>query len=194
MLDNLRERFFFGGSLVLVLLFLIGCHSGSDSPSGISQPDISQPGISQSIPSKFHITGKPGANVSIKNEQPIVLHSLGQQSIELLLHSADYPGVMSVSLSASSGVTLMDTTQPVVFSLEEKGEYRLPISLNIEQEGRHYVRLHIAVTTNGITEKRVIAAIIQVGETHTKLQKVAPAAASEDVISLPAQERVSPLR
>jgi hypothetical protein len=194
MLDNLSERFFFGGSLMLALLFLIGCHSGSDSPSSISQPDISQPGISQSIASKSHITGKPGANVSIKNEQPIVLNSLGQQSIELLLHSADYPGVMSVSLSASSGVTLMDTTKPVVFSLEEKGEYRLPISLNIEQKGRHYVRLHIAVTTNGITEKRVIAAIIQVGETHTKLQKVAPAAASEDVISLPAQERVSPLR
>lgn len=177
--------------LVTAISLLQACYSSS-----VSQADDKSRSIDSKINSHVShaqkATTKPGASVSIRNTQPIVLNSVGLHDIELVLHSPSYPGSISVSATASKGMGIVSTAAPVLFPLTEKGEYRLPMSVNIEQEGRHYIRLNVGVTSNDITEKRVISAIVQVGSVHPKLQKTAPVADSDEVISLPAQEQVSP--
>lgn len=138
------------------------------------------------------VTPKPGATVNIRNSQPILLDAVGEQNVVIILHSPSYPGAMSVSVAASDGVSIVSELAPLVYQLTETGEYRVPLKLNVEREGRHYVRLNVSVTSNGLSEKRVVSAILQVGAARTKLQKAVPAGTSDAVISLPAQERVSP--
>ena len=66
------------------------------------------------------------------------------------------------------------------------------MQISVEHEGRHYLRMNVSISSGGLSEKRVVSAILQVGEVRAKSQKATPAASSDAVISLPAQERVSP--
>lgn len=164
----------------MVLALLQACYSGSSTqtPENASQPKT--------------VTVKPGASVSIRNTQPIKLETVGEQNIVVVLHSSSFPGEMSVSVAASKGVSILSTPNPLVYPLTESGEYRVPLRLNVEHEGRHYVRMNVSISSGGLSEKRVVSAILQVGEVRAKSQKAVPAASSDAVISLPAQERVSP--
>lgn len=177
--------------IIIAISILQACYSGSVSQTE-NKPRSMDSSVDAPAAHGQKTATKPGASVSIRNTQPIVLNSVGLHDIELVLNSPGYPGTISVSVTSSKGVSILSTTAPVLFPLTENGEYRLPISASIEQEGRHYIRLNVAVTSNDITEKRVVSAIVQVGSVHPKLQKAAPAIDSDEVISLPAQERVSP--
>lgn len=166
-----------GGSVVILLLQ--GCYSAST----VQTTEKTSP---------VKITAKPGASVSIRNAQPIVLSSVGGQNIVVVLQSPAVSGEMSVNVTSGDGSRVLSPLAPMVFPLADEGVYRVPVTLNIEHEGRHYVRLHVRVTNNGQTETRVVSAILQVGEVRARQQKAVPAATSDGIISLPAQERVSP--
>lgn len=141
------------------------------------------------------VTPKPGASVSIGNAQPILLNSVGVQNVELILRSPSFPGEMTLHISASKGISVLSETE-VKYALTENGHYAVPVSLFIEQEGRHYVRLSVQIRGSDASgdnagEQRVLSAIVQVGAARAPSQKLAPAA-SDGVISSPAQERVTP--
>lgn len=135
-------------------------------------------------------TMKPGASVKILNLQPMVLNTAGLHDIELVLHSASYPGEMNIDLTASDGMSILSAAV-IAIPLVKKGEYKIPVSLNIPREGRYYLRMNVTVTGKEINEKRVLSAIIQVGETVDKQQKTVPASTTDKVVSLPAQEHVT---
>lgn len=169
----------------ILFLFALGlvtqaCYSGNPSKGAESKA------------TRVHSPGKPGASVNIRNPQPIKFDSPGMQDFELVLQVPGTPDEISMHLSSSDGVDLLSPIGLITFPVAAEGEYRLPLSLNTKREGRHYVHLHVDLLTNGNAERRVVSAIIQVGRTGAKLQKAAPESHSDGVITLPAQERVSP--
>lgn len=177
--------------LMLVIVWIaVGCHSKT-APSALEPVVDSALVAPVSINSKntsFKSLKKPGASVSIKNIQPMHFISLGVQNIELLLDESSGQGTMNVRISASDGVTLVN--QSVFhFELSHSSEYKLPLTFSLEQNGRHYLRLHVEVVADGVTERRVISAILQVGETAQRIQK-SQGESADMVLTLPAEETV----
>lgn len=138
---------------------------------------------------------KPGAAVSLKNTAPLYAPAAGVYEYELQLISPMQTGKMVVDVSVSDGVTIVSPVHQFEFALQKGGEYRLPLALNASSEGRFYIQLHVSVVVDGQTSARSIAAILQVGEPAVKAQKTmlkSPTDKAESVISLPAQETISP--
>lgn len=176
--------------IVIIVWVGVGCHSKSVSPSPEPMMDsaIAEP---VSIISKNTLSKslkKPGASVSIKNIQPIRFFAAGVQSVELLLSGSSYPGTMNVSVSASEDVTLIDQSV-FQFELTHGGEYKLPLTFSVEQNGRYYLRLHVEVVVGELIERRVISAILQVGETVQRIKKT-QGESTDAVLTLPAEETV----
>lgn len=184
-------------AMTLLSSLLQACYSGNYSGNSVLGNNESQQvqppaAANVQVPSAQKTTMKPGASVSLTNTQPIVLPTIGMHQIELVLQSARHEGELSISVVSSDGVSVDSTTNTFHFSLVEQGAYRLPITLYVAREGRHYVRLNVSMTSDGTNEKRVISAIVQAGKPAPAAQKTAPANATDGVITLPAQERVSP--
>lgn len=164
--------------LVFALLNLGGCYTGQ-TPATKSQQ------------AQHHTLGKPGANVSLLSREPILLDALGEHSLVLRLRSSSFPGRMNLRIAADEGITLLSAAEQSI-ELTQAGEYELPVQLVAAQAGRHYLRLHVELNSDGKSEKRVLAAIVQVGKSAPpSVQKTSPAL-GDDVIALPAQEQVSP--
>ncbi|HEX7762296.1 MAG TPA: hypothetical protein VF433_01605 [Cellvibrio sp.] len=186
-------------ALTLLASLLPACYSGNNSGSsalGNSEaPQVQPPAatnVQAHVSSVQKITMKPGASVSLANTQPIVLPTIGMHQIELVLQSARHEGEMTISVASSDGMSVDSATNTFHFPLVEQGAYRLPITLYVAREGRHYVRLNVSTTSGGTNEKRVISAIVQAGKPAPAAQKTAPTSTTDGVITLPAQERISP--
>ncbi|MGV8837433.1 hypothetical protein [Cellvibrio sp.] len=142
-----------------------------------------------------HSRAKPGAAISLKNSEPLYAAVPGVHEYQLQLLSPNHEGKMTVDVSTSEGLALVSSAHHFEFELHEGGEYRVPLTINASAEGRFYIQLHIAITADGEASSRVIAAILQVGEPAVKAQKATTKSSVQDadaVISLPAQETISP--
>lgn len=138
---------------------------------------------------------KPGAAVSLKNTEPLYAPGPGVFEYQLQLVSSKHAGKMTVEVSTSDGVTIVSPERQFEFVLQESGEYRLPLTLNANSNGRFYIQLHVSTAVEGQTSARAIAAILQVGEPMVKVQKTASRSSADKtgaVISLPAQETILP--
>lgn len=138
---------------------------------------------------------KPGAAVSLKNSEPLYAAVPGVHEYQLQLLSPKHEGKMRVDVSTSEGLALVSSMHHFEFELQKGGEYSLPLTINASAEGRFYIQLHIAIAADEEASSRVIAAILQVGEPTVKAQKAATKSSVQDaesVISLPAQETISP--
>lgn len=142
-----------------------------------------------------HSLAKPGAAVSLKNSEPLYAAVPGVYEYQLQLLSPSHEGKMTVDVSTSDGLVIVSSAHHFEFELQEGSEYSLPLTLNAGAEGRFYIQLHVSITVNGQSSSRVIAAILQVGPSAVKAQKAAAKNSEQDaepVISLPAQETISP--
>lgn len=142
-----------------------------------------------------HPRVKPGAAVSLKDITPLYAPVPGVYEFQLQLISPNDTGKMTIDVAASDGVTIVSPETHFEFVLQEGGEYKLPLALNASAEGRFYVQLHVSIVADGKTSMRAIAAILQVGAPTVKVQKTiskSSADKSHPVISLPAQETISP--
>lgn len=141
-----------------------------------------------------HSPGKPGAAVSLKNSQPLFLTKTGIYEYGIDLLSRFSAGLMTVTVSSNSTVELISTQSQFEFSPDASGEYHIPLTIHVREPGRHYIQLHISLNEIDRVSTRALTAIVQVGESSSKLQKTtqASSASTESVISLPAQETISP--
>lgn len=141
-----------------------------------------------------HKQSKPGAAVSLKNSEPLYFAGPGVHEFQLELLSTNDEGRMVVEVSATDGITIL-SSHHVEFELRARGGYTVPLAINATTEGRFYIHLKVSITSGEVTSSRVIAAIVQVGESAVKAKKAGAPDAShnkETVISLPAQETISP--
>lgn len=144
---------------------------------------------------QHHPLSKPGAAVSLNNMQPLTASTPGIYDYQLELISPATEGEMTVDLAPGNGIAIISSVRHFEFPLRDQGEYRVPVTVNASAEGRFYIQLHVSITTGGLSSSRVIAAILQVGEPAVKVQKAAEKGATKEadtVISLPAQETISP--
>ena len=165
--------------VALISLATQACHSGSPSSEGNNKSQ------------RTHTPGKPGASVSIRNTQPIVLDA-GIQELTLVLLAPGEPERLTVQLGSTDGLGILSPTNAITLTPSGTSEYHLPLSLNVKRGGRHYVQLHIELGAGDERERRVISAIIQAGQPTARAQKAAPPNDRDGVKSLPAQEQVSP--
>lgn len=142
-----------------------------------------------------HSLVKPGAAVKLKNTEPLFFAAPGVYEHSLVLVSTSQTGKMAIDLSSSEGVDIVSPARHFEFELQADSEYQVPLTLSATADGRFYVQLHISIEADGVTETRVIAAIVQVGNPVVKVQKVTTTSSTKKadaVISLPAQETISP--
>lgn len=139
--------------------------------------------------------GKPGAAVKFKNSAALFIAAPGLHDLSLTLVSSSDAGTMTVNVSSAEGAEIVSNDRHFEFALQPDAEYQLPVRLNITEEGRFYLQLHITITTEEQTSSRAIAAIVQVGEPAAKAQKPSKNNAgnkTDAVIVLPAQETILP--
>ena len=177
----------------LTLLLFGGCKS-ENLTSAAELPKQMQQG--QSV-------GKPGAPVSLKNNNPIHVEGIGvyEFELDLLVSRGDRRIVaneagrfMRVLVSSSDGIEILAGQSAFEFDRNLSREYRLPLTINVRQLGRHYIKLHISLDENGSISTRALTAIVQAGKAPAKAQKTAlPSSSMTDGITLlPAQETISP--
>ena len=178
--------------LLALLSSLLACETEIKSASETVQPTVEHTRDKKSIHPSI---GKPGAAVSLRNSQPLQLPATGVQDVVVQLMSPVYQGVMHVSVSSNEDIAIVSAQKEFEFTLVEQGDYQLPLTLNIATAGRHYLHLQVVINTKEQTQARAIAVIVQVGEPVLKTQKTdfeRAAEVGEQVISLPAQETISP--
>jgi len=142
-----------------------------------------------------HSLVKPGAAVKLKNTEPLFFAAPGVYEHSLVLVSTSQTGKMTIDLSSSEGVDIVSPVRHFEFELRADSEYQVPLTLSTNADGRFYVQLHINIEADGVAETRVIAAIVQVGNPVVKVQKATTTSSikkADGVISLPAQESISP--
>jgi hypothetical protein len=137
--------------------------------------------------------GKPGAQVSLKNQQPYYIDAPGVIDLNLLLATAKDSGGMQVDIAAGAGIEVRSSQLHYEFALTQDGIYELPLQVAIAAEGRYYLNLQVSILSGDERENRAITAIVQVGApaAHTNKPKLAPATTTDGetgVIELPAQE------
>lgn len=198
---------FFAAIIIFACIALVG--SGEKTPSTPEQSPViaknteNASAVNEKNPHlenennnrQQHSLVKPGAAVSLKNSEPLYAAVPGVYEYQLQLLSPNHEGKMTVDVSTSDGLAIISPAHHFEFELEEDGEYRVPLTITAGAEGRFYIQLHISIVADGQTSSRVIAAILQVGESTVKAQKAAAKSAgqeAETVISLPAQETISP--
>lgn len=166
------------------------------STSELSSYDMQKPRNENDKQLQQHRTlGKPGAAVSLNNARPLIAPTPGVYEYSLQLLSPMRDSKMTVDASVSEGITIISSARHFEFELQEGGEYLVPLTINATEEGRFYIQLHVSITTDGQSSSRVIAVILQVGETAVRAKKAAEKISvreAEAVISLPARETISP--
>lgn len=193
--------------IILSCIFMYGI--GNKSPDNSAQsPTVvkSSEGANSSDKKNAHMNSKktahqphpivkPGAAVSLKSTEPLYAPAPGVYEYQLQLVSPNHTGSMTINVTTGDGVTIVSPEHRFEFVLQEGGEYKLPLTLNASAEGRFYIQLHASIIAEGQTSVRAISAILQVGTPAVKMQKImttSSADKSDSVISLPAQETISP--
>jgi len=168
----------------------------TESTSEGASPEIENASVISAKELKLHRPlVKPGAAVGLRDKQPLTAEAPGTYEYQLQLISPKHKGKMTVDVSTSDGITIISPERHFEFALQERGEYSVPLTINASAEGRFYIQLHVSIAVEGQSASRVIAAILQVGEPAVKVQKAAAKTTAKDsdaVISLPAQETISP--
>ena len=188
--------------VAIVIIASILIYGYGKQPSSESMPSTTAISSSDEASSsskketkKSHPIAKPGAAVNLKSTEPLHAAAPGAYEYQVQLVSPNSSGKMIVKVSANDGVDIVSAERQFEFELQENGEYTVPLKLYASSNGRFYIQFNVAIVADEKTTKRVITTIFQVGEPLVKTQKTAAKSASSDVesvISLPAQETISP--
>lgn len=207
-MNDMAVGFFKVLAITIACVAMYGCNKDAGDERAIGKNYVNESGVSVSSSGETRVLteskkdlhntkslAKPGAAVKLKNTEPLYFATPGMYEYSLVLVSPSYPGSMTVEVATSEGVELVSSTRHFEFKLAAEGEYQLSLALNVRDYGRYYLPLHVTIDTEDASDTRVIAAILQVGDPTVKTQKAAAASAAKEsdaIISLPAQETISP--
>ena len=175
---------------LLTLLMVGGCSNEVATKAGSDLPSAAEPPvIAQEKSNDHHKThrGKPGAEVSLRENPVHRLEPGVAADVDLGLSASYNLGEMTVTLNTSEGLFILEGATHYAFPLRDNGDYSLPLRLMAAEPGRYYVRIQVVVDYQGRQTTRALSAIVQVGPDTEPRQKTGT---SEGVIPLPAQETV----
>lgn len=177
--------------LGLLVLLLVGCEGFTSSENSATTVAKTQ----QESPKS---TGKPGAAVSLKQSNAFYFAEPGLLDLGLQLVTPLSSGNMQVDVVSGRGVGLHSAQSHYEFTLESDTVYSVPLRVQVNNEGRFYINLHINVMRNGKLENKVLTVIVHVGSAQAEmpknqsLQKVTNS--EPGITDLPAQEFIGPAR
>ena len=137
---------------------------------------------------------KPGAVLTLVNSQVNLQVAGVDYAVNIDINSDYADGSMTLSVSASDGLSITDGELNPTISLK-RGVIHLPYQLMAQQPGRYYLYINATVDSGGKKAARAMTFIVQVGEereqSESPQQKNDEAAKTygERVKSLPAQEK-----
>jgi hypothetical protein len=169
-------------ALVFIASILFNCSGKSESAADTVTP-------------KNHSkVAKPGAPVTLVSDSRVVVNA-GQPTkinVELKIserQTNELDGYLEINFVSSQGLDILETATyqrvnltntPIIF----------PVTLHAYTDGRYYLNLHIHIENGGSVSSRVLAVIVQVGaESDERIQF--KKTSGENIISLPAQEKIS---
>lgn len=186
-------RKIYGCSWLLISMFVVAC--SNESTTTQLEADKS-PIVEQSQATLKHSTdhykthhGKPGAEVSLREN---IVHRLEpgvDADVTLELVASYSEGDMTVTLAGSDGLHVVAGETHYTFSLGETGHYSMPLRLLAAEAGRYYIHMQVAVNHQGRQTMRALSAIVQVGP-EAPSDSRQKAGSAGDVIPLPAQETI----
>lgn len=181
----------------LVLALCVGCSNDSVSTkvtrgaeADRHQNSMPEPRAEVEI-RKDDSRGKPGAQISLADNQVYHLDPGVEAGINIALIAPYSEGEMRVAVKTSDGLLILNGASNYLFTLRADKEYALPLQLFAPDAGRYYVNLHITVIQEGRETFKAISAIVQAGSPNDRINpsvQSEKAAKSDGVISLPAKE------
>lgn len=161
---------------VLTLLVLAGCNPSS---SEVSKPTVKH---------GKHL--KPGADIRLQSDSIIFVKPNEIVDTDIVLATNETSGQLSLDISLSEGLELLDTSSKINATLNETKLVKTPVKLRAIHDGRFYIYLQASLSNGESISSRSLALIVQAGpeiQKATQFQK----SAGENVISMPAQETQS---
>lgn len=180
-------------SWLLIGIFIVACSNESTTTQleADKSPVAEQPQTTVKNAADHHKThrGKPGADVSLREN---IVHRLEpgvDADVTLALAASYTEGEMTVTLIGSDGLHILDGETHYTFPLSETGHYSMPLRLLAAEAGRYYIHMQVAVNHQGRQTMRSLSAIVQVGP-EAPSDSRQKAGNADDVIPLPAQETI----
>ncbi len=138
--------------------------------------------------------GKPGAAIKMISDSQVFVKPNDIALVELVLDVREIADVLTIELSPSEGLALVDTQGMQMIRLQPDLPAKIPVKIRASQNGRYYLNIHATLTGSDIALARNFALIVQAGDAHKAdeagaLQLQKPA--GEQLIVLPAQETIS---
>lgn len=136
---------------------------------------------------------KPGAKVSLASENTVTLAAGNTATVDILLNAQLGDGNMHVELNPSEGLQLQGSSSSYDFTATADGQYKISTNLYTPVDGRYYLNINATITAGDVSSSRSLAVIVQVGAIPSTAESPARSlqkASGENVVSLPAQERI----
>jgi hypothetical protein len=148
---------------------------------------------------EYHPVGKPHAPVEMKYQLPTKLKS--GKAIEFTLNLMPTRDVESIAvlLRVDDGLKLESASQAGYGATARNTKIDLPVSVVPQREGVFYIHVQVSVQVEGQVQSRSFAIPLNVGDVDAKQHLKSSGVVTEDasgerVISMPAQESVTPAR
>jgi len=139
--------------------------------------------------------GKPGAAIKLISPSSISAEPNQTTNIDILLEATESTGVLTIEFNQTQGLELVSSPNRQTINLPSSSPIKIPVSFVSSANGRYYLNIHATINNNDLVAVRNFAVIVEVGpqsnpsaSTSLQLKK----SSGENVISLPAQESISP--
>ena len=132
---------------------------------------------------------KPGAPIKLISESIITINPNELSQINIELQTMELGGYLEIDFLPVSGLNLVNTEAHLSLEIVSQ-TVKLPVTLLAPMKGRYYLNMHTRIKDGESSSTRALAIIVQVGEQKDKdvqFKKIS----GENVISLPAQEKIS---
>jgi len=133
---------------------------------------------------------KPGAPVKLVSDANVFINPNQPTQIIIELETSELGGYLGIDFIPGSGLEILNTETHQTVNLSDTPSIKFPVTLIAHSDGRYYLNMQIRVENSELSSNRTLALIVQAGsesDEKIKLKKTS----GENVISLPAQEKIS---
>ena len=162
-----------------IALMFSGCSGKSDNTT-----------TTHSVATSYKKEAKPGALVKMVSPSIISINPSQLTQINIELETSGEDGDLELDFLPSQGLDIGNTPKHQTVSLSNTPLLKIPVTLFAHADGRYYLNMHVRISNSESSSTRTLALIVQAGaETGKNIQFKKPA--DENVVSLPAEEKIS---
>ena len=153
-------------------------------------------GKSEVSSAKVHQTGinlkerKPGASIKLVSAAIVFINPNEQTPVDLEFEVGDTGAQIEIDFEPTDGLSLVNRDPSQSINMSAFPTVKRSVSLLAPANGRYYLNMHVRMNNGDKQTARILALIVQVGtDADPKMKLKKPS--EENVISLPAQEKIS---